>query len=123
MKRLLAISIIVIALLSIASLADKPDRSEGAPNVGDRVIYFSDFNGDGFFERNVGVVADDVPTTARLNGQPVTPGQKVNLWVFPSASTPQGDNSIVLQPAPYLLYNVPRGRFAGHYESLQTSNH
>lgn len=90
------------------------DCPDGIVKVGDRVIFVTDYNNDGFFEKNVAFVADDVNATAAINGTPLQVGNLVNLWVFPSASTGF--------TAPYRVYSVKRGRRVGEYEALVNAN-
>lgn len=89
------------------------DCADGVVKVGDRVIYFTDDDADGFFEKNPAIVADDINSTAKINGS-ITHGNLVNLWVFPSASTSRA--------SPFLIRNAKRGRSIGQYEALANSN-
>lgn len=124
-----AIILAAIAFLFVVSAQDRPtpgarpvdnscktdfDCSDGVVKVGDRVIYFTDDNADGFFEKNPALVADDINSTAAINGS-LTHGNLVNLWVFPSASTSRA--------SPFLVRNAKRGRIIGQYEALANANH
>jgi hypothetical protein len=106
---------VTLAITAATALGHKPDKAEGVVRTGDRVIYFTDANADGFFERNVALVADDVNAVGRLNGTGVQFGNRVNLWVFPS------EESGIAEP--YFVDDAERGRSIGEYEALVTSNH
>lgn len=90
------------------------DCSEGIVKLGDRVIYFTDDNRDGLFEKNLAFVIDDVNATAVINGTSLQVGNLVNLKVEPSASASQTQS--------YRVFSVKRGRSIGQYEALTTSN-
>jgi hypothetical protein len=94
------------------------DCQEGISKVGDRVIYFTDADADGFFEKNVALVADDVNAVGRLNGTGVEVGHKVNLWVFPAEDATKGHGI----RNPYFVENATRGRSLGEYEALANAN-
>lgn len=119
MKRFIALALVLIVALGVFALADKPDRAEGTPKLGDRVVYFTDVDNDGFFEKNIALVADDTNATARISPDAPPFGQVINLWVFPSEEAVlAGGTSQV-----YFIRRVTRGRFVGEYEALVTSNH
>lgn len=121
MKKLLTTLMLIAAVtcLSVFALADKPDNPNGAPKTADRVIFLTDHNGDGFFERSPALVADDTNATARISPGAQPFGQPVNLWVYPS------EESILAggPDQPFLVRRVLRGRFINHYEALITTNH
>lgn len=116
---IIAILAFILPLFAAAAFADKPDKPDGNVKVGDRVIFFTDSDGDGFFERNVALVADDVSTVGRLNGTGVVFGNRVNLWVLPSEDATKGLPSRM----PLFVPDVERGRSVNEYEVLATSNH
>lgn len=117
-RTMAAVLAVIFIGMVIALAVDKPDKPAGIVKIGDRVIYFTDNDRDGFFEKNVALVADDVNTVGRLNGTGVVFGNRVNLWVFPSEDATKGAQG----RAPFFVQDVERGRSVGEYEALQTSN-
>lgn len=91
------------------------DCPEGVAKIGDRVIFVTDDDGDGFFEKNVAIVTDNILATAAANGTELEVGNLVNLWVFPSA--------LSSKTQPYTVRSAKRGRSLGQYEALANSNH
>ena len=77
------------------------------------MIYFSDDDGDGQFEKNAAIVIDDPRAAAAVFNQPVQAGQRVNLRVFANGKSRVRD---------YEVFLVKRGRALGQYEALVTSN-
>jgi len=119
MKKLLVLALVFIVALCVFALADKPDKAEGTPKLGDRVVFFTDVNNDGFFEKNIALVADDTNATARITPEAPPFGQPINLWVFPSEEAVLAGGA----SQPYFVRRATRGRFVGEYEALVTSNH
>lgn len=104
---------IACALVFIAR-ADEINEANGVVNVGDIVIYLTDDDNDGLFEKNPAIVIDDTRAAAALFNQPVEAGQRVNLRIFANGKSRVRDFEVFL---------VKRGRALGQYEFLKTSNH
>ena len=115
---LLAFILIVVAVafgISFLVRADDINDPNGIVRIGDDLIYFTDDDLDGRFEKNWAKVGDDVNATAELNGTAIMPGHLVNIWVFPN-----GKSRI---STPYFIRNVKRGRALNQYVPLSTANH
>lgn len=101
---------------SVKSVCEFPfDCPDGVVKLGDRVIYFTDDNGDGFFEKNLAFVTDDINAVSRITNEPISFGNRINLFVVPSGETSRA--------SPYVVRSATRGRRLGQYEALANANH
>jgi hypothetical protein len=121
MKRLLPAILIVLIVLTLASAFDQPDNSKGMPKIGDQVVFYTDHDFDGLYEKSPGIVVDDPSAYARLTNEGIVqPGHVVNLYVVPSQEAMRAAGEDLI---PFYSFGAHRGRHIGGYESLSASNH